>query len=136
MQPTSYAIFMVTFLALIAVCCCRPSSFRAEDSVNYDTLQDSYLPNSMSLGAILEALKEHILLSDYKTMEKRTMINTENLDLSFPNTVEDAQIAGMKRRIFWQPLGYMPAAARAHNGPLDAAGRGNKSVSSNVFRYG
>lgn len=139
MQVTSCAIFLMTFFAFFAVSICRPSSLRGDDSINYDPEQESYLPTGISCNAILDALKErpsNLLPSDYKTTEKRTAAIAEGLDGSFPDTDSDDRIAGIKRRIFWQPLGYMPAAARAHNGPIDAALRANQGVSSNVFRYG
>lgn len=141
MQPTHCIIFLMKLLSLLAVCCCRPSSLQGEDNVSYNVDEDMYMRVSMSCSAILGALKaqaQNLLPPDYKTTEKRTVASTDSLDELFPNTDTDTgvEMAGIKRRIFWQPLGYMPAAARANNGLAATAGNENQGISSSVFRYG
>ncbi|BFZ06009.1 hypothetical protein BsWGS_09048 [Bradybaena similaris] len=141
MQPTYFVIFLMNLLSLLAVCCCRPSALQGEDSASYNLDEDMYMRVSMSCSAILGALKaqaQNLLPPDYKTTEKRTVASTDSVNELFPNADNDngVEIAGIKRRIFWQPLGYMPAAARANNGLPATAGNGNQGISSSVFRYG
>lgn len=47
-----------------------------------------------------------------------------------------AGLRGMKRKMFWQPLGYMPASARAHNNVPEVVSENSQDSGTNVFRYG
>ncbi|GFN92945.1 hypothetical protein PoB_001945100 [Plakobranchus ocellatus] len=112
-----------------------------------------YLPIDIAPAALAGALKAHMrntngndiggdAESPYDLLQqKRT---TSSLEMFEPPTADAHQqdlpyFSGIKRKMFWQPLGYMPASARAHhsNNKNGAANRNSaQDNGSNVFRYG
>lgn len=117
-----------------------------------------YLPIEIAPAALLGAFKAHARNSLHGSrsgsdsdavpelpvdliQQKRTTSSLEMVDpLSASAMAQEPPVfPDMKRKMFWQPLGYMPASARAQNsGGRSASGARNSQHDngSNVFRYG
>ncbi|KAK3762545.1 hypothetical protein RRG08_006969 [Elysia crispata] len=114
-----------------------------------------YLPIEIAPAALVGAFKAHARNSARAgsyvdevpevpldlIQQKRT---TSSLEIAEPLSAaeivrEPFVFNGMKRKMFWQPLGYMPASARAQNSGGKGGNGGRNSAQdngSNVFRYG
>lgn len=143
MTPAISVLFKVAIFTLVSACFCRPSLYDGdEDLLAYYSEQEPsrrfYLPVEVSYDAILNALRAHSQPSrlSESAVEKRFSSNTEILGSFLPKVDDDAEMRGMKRKMFWQPLGYLPASVRAHNNPSGSTTNGNQGSSANVFRYG
>ncbi|RUS91707.1 hypothetical protein EGW08_000533 [Elysia chlorotica] len=112
-------------------------------------LHKFYLPIEIAPAALVGAFKAHARNMDGDALEdpldfiqqKRTTSSVEVAEpLSAAEIVQHPFVFnGMKRKMFWQPLGYMPASARAQNNAGKTANTGrssNQDTGSNVFRYG
>ncbi|GFR72530.1 bradykinin-like neuropeptide precursor [Elysia marginata] len=115
-----------------------------------------YLPIEIAPAALLGAFKAHARNSARAdgsdadidaipelpldlVQQKRTTSSMEMVDpLSAAALVQESPVfSGMKRKMFWQPLGYMPASARAQHSKNSGGGRNSPQENgSNVFRYG
>ena len=158
----SYALPMLV-LAVMALF--QPSLSAPHQRVSLADLADAfdkppvhkfYLPIEIAPAALVGAFKAHARYPGHGGSEttgpmdvpldliqqKRTTSSLEIVDPLSADALEQEPsiFSGMKRKMFWSPLGYMPASARAQNGGGKNSGAGRNSAQdangSNVFRYG
>ncbi|CAG5125567.1 unnamed protein product [Candidula unifasciata] len=141
MAWTINTLVKLVLLALIPLCYSRPSLLDGEDDPGYIQDQESprrfYVPVEVPLDAIFSSLRAHTqsLHQSSPLLDKRAASGSEGIGSILPKMDEDADLRGMKRKMFWQPLGYLPASVRAHNSPTGSSASENQA-SSSVFRYG
>uniref|UniRef100_A0A0B6Z4K1 Uncharacterized protein n=1 Tax=Arion vulgaris TaxID=1028688 RepID=A0A0B6Z4K1_9EUPU len=135
------SLCVIYMLSIFTMCNCRALLLDDEGDIDSDTEQELathfFIPVELSFKYILRALKDNeqdLRPTDFQTFEKSPTSNTEVVHQVFKKMNDENQET--KRKIFWQPLGYMPASARAHNSQSTTTGNGNQGSSSNVFRYG
>uniref|UniRef100_A0A0B6ZWN4 Uncharacterized protein n=1 Tax=Arion vulgaris TaxID=1028688 RepID=A0A0B6ZWN4_9EUPU len=136
MTSSINVLFKVVLLTFIPLCSCRPPLFETDDDAAFVSEQDSpkhlYLPVEIPFDSLLAALRAQ----SSHLFEKRSSLANEILSPYIPKTEDSVETRGLKRKMFWQPLGYLPASVRAHNSPAGSTGNDNQGSSSNVFRYG
>jgi hypothetical protein len=135
MTSSIHVLIKVALLTFIPLCSCRTRFYDNDDDVTYVPESESpkhvYLPIEIPYEALFNALRQPT-----HNFEKRGNSGSEILAPFMPKMDEGTELKGMKRKMFWQPLGYLPASVRAHNNPVGSSGTDTQGSSSNVFRYG
>lgn len=140
MAWTINTLLKLALLAFVPLCYSRPSLLDGDDDAGYFLDQESprrfYVPVEVPFDTLLGALRAHTQSAHQPNAALDKRAASEILGSILPKMDDDADLRGMKRKMFWQPLGYLPASVRAHNSPTGSTGSENQASSSNVFRYG
>ncbi|CAL1536709.1 unnamed protein product [Lymnaea stagnalis] len=137
-MTSSHVTCAIVLVTILSACTCPSLTFDLEEQLDdtRDKERRAYIPAELTQDTILDVLKAHALtlqqLESAISDQKRTSAAG-----AFPaRPGGDFPMRGMKRKMFWQPLGYLPASARAQNISPGQPKPDNQETGSNVFRYG
>ncbi|KAH9498949.1 Bradykinin-like neuropeptide [Bulinus truncatus] len=131
MTSSSSVYYVIFFTVCLS---CFVATFELEEDLNDypDQEKRTYTASDASLEAILNILKSHAQslrqLESTIYEQKRSGFRTRLGD--------ELNFGGVKRRMVWQPLGYLPASARVQHGSQGAPRQEIQDSGSSVFRYG
>lgn len=134
-------LWSLVLFGLIALSVCRSSAFESEEEINdfQDDLPKRSFPGDASSDPLLLALRAHAhslrQLESAILEQKRSL--TSGQYSSFPFRFDDETgFRGMKRKSYWNPLGYLPASARVQNSNPGTVRPDNGESGASAFRYG
>ena len=133
MSSSVLYIYMMWFAILISL----TMSFEIDDTVLPD---DEYYPQYKALDSVSDdARKDNILRNILKFLDskigQKTDLQGRFIQKIFDNELDSGARLPIvsKRKVFWQPLGYIPASVRISGNtvksPFDNSG-------GQIFRYG
>ncbi|CAL1534285.1 unnamed protein product [Lymnaea stagnalis] len=123
--------------AILSACACAPPTFDPEDDLSDYPDQEkrpSGPPVEFTLDTILGVLRAHA--HTLRQLESAVFEQKKLSALTSARYDEDAPMIGIKRKRYWQPLGYLPASIRIQHNNQGLAKPDAQDTGSNVFRYG
>nr|KAI8748230.1 neuropeptide ky [Biomphalaria glabrata] len=126
--------FLAYNVILFAVCLSfAVATFDIEEDVNDypDQEKRTYATTDATLETILNVLKSHA-----QSLRQLESTVYEQKRSGFRSRSGDDLLGGVKRRMVWQPLGYLPASIRVQHGSQGPQRPEMQDTGSSVFRYG